>query len=88
MSQLNNQTVLFTGKISKCDADGNRYTRSRLQELAENAGAEIAESFTNSVTMLVTAEMDSTSSKMTKAKKLVNTLWEKLMSRLFNNFDT
>jgi DNA ligase (NAD+) len=65
---LMGDTLLFTGKIERCDDKGERFTRKRMQDLAAKQGARIEEDFRPSVTMLVTAEMDSTSGKMKKAK--------------------
>jgi DNA ligase (NAD+) len=67
---LSGQVLVFTGAIQKCDATGARFTRKRMQELAKNAGADLSDEVRDGVTMLVTAEVDSTSSKMKKAKQL------------------
>ena len=63
------QTLLFTGKIEKCDGNGERYTRKKMQALAKDQGAVVVDDFMPGITMLITAEMTSTSSKMQKAKK-------------------
>jgi len=66
---LSGQILLFTGRIDRCDASGVRFTRKRMQQLAKDEGAQVVDDFDSSVTMLVTAELNSTSSKMKKAQK-------------------
>jgi DNA ligase (NAD+) len=56
------ETICFTGKSEK--------PRSEMSKLAEAAGASVSSSVNNSTTILVIADIDSTSSKAIKARWL------------------
>ena len=59
----------FTGKIEKTDENGKRYTRNMMEDLAIQAGGSI-EKVTKNLTYLVTADVNSNSSKAKKARNL------------------
>lgn len=70
MGKLNGQAYCFTGGINKVDANGVRYTRSRMWELVEKNGGVVHEDVKSSTTFLVQADPSSQSSKTKKATKM------------------
>lgn len=68
--KLAGRIFCFTGKIEKCDASGTRYTRDRMQQLVIDNGGSISDDVRSNTTDLVQADINSTSSKSTKAKRL------------------
>lgn len=70
MGKLNGQSYCFTGGINKVDANGVRYTRSRMWELVEKNGGVVHEDVKSSTTFLVQADPSSQSSKTKKATKM------------------
>ena len=63
VKQKTKGTIIFTGSLSSM-------SRSNAQKLAENNGWKIASSVSKGLDYLVTANKDSTSSKMKRAKEL------------------
>jgi DNA ligase (NAD+) len=59
---FDNETICFTGKSPK--------PRQEMSKLAEAAGASVSSSVNNNTTILVIADIDSTSSKAVKARKI------------------
>lgn len=68
--KLSGKSFCFTGAIEKVDEKGERYTRSRMQDLVRQNGGSVLEEVRGGLTYLVMADPNSTSSKTTKAKKL------------------
>jgi NAD-dependent DNA ligase len=66
--KLEGKSFLFTGKIESLDENGDRYTRKKLQSLVESNGGVNAKSVSGTLDYLVTADADSNSSKMKKAR--------------------
>jgi DNA ligase (NAD+) len=69
MGKLNG-SFCFTGGINKVDADGVRYTRSRMWALVESNGGIVHEDVKSNTTFLVQADPSSQSSKTKKAVKM------------------
>ena len=68
---LDGKSVLFTGAAQPMNPlTGNRYTRKDLDDLARANGAVVAVDVTRSLSFLVQADPNSTSSKSEKAKRL------------------
>ena len=70
MGKLKGKSYCFTGGINKVDADGVRYTRSRMWALVESNGGTVHEDVKSSTTFLVQADPSSQSSKTKKAVKM------------------
>jgi DNA ligase (NAD+) len=68
-SILNGESYCFTGAIQKIDENGERFTREKMWSLVEENGGIVSKSITKEVTYLVTADPDSNSSKIQKARK-------------------
>jgi DNA ligase (NAD+) len=66
--KLEGKSFLFTGKIESLDENGDRYTRKKLQSLVESNGGVNAKSVSGTLDYLVTADVNSNSSKMKKAR--------------------
>lgn len=70
MGKLSGKSFCFTGGINKVDANGVRYTRSRMWALVESNGGIVHESVKPNTNFLVQADPSSESSKTKKAVKM------------------
>ena len=71
---LAGRSFCFTGKIERCDAQGNRFTRRMMQDLVREHGGVVYDKVKAGLDYLVQADPNSQSSKTKKAKQQGTTI--------------